>query len=69
MVHTKPICPECKSKNVEIVADDGLDFLKCSDCGLNELEGDEVLPGQKTSQREKGRYSPYKTGGQGRSKN
>jgi len=66
----KPICPKCKSTNVTLYEDDGISFLACNVCGYDEL--DELYPaedvGEKTSQREKGRYTPYKSGGKGRTR-
>lgn len=62
----KPICPGCHSKNVKVIKDNSLTFIQCKACGYDELAGDEVFPEQRTSQREKGRFSPYKAGGKGR---
>jgi hypothetical protein len=61
-------CPRCKSDNVKVV--DYMDFqcIICSDCGFDERETYEVYPEQKTSQKEKGRYTPYKQGGSFRNK-
>ena len=56
-------CPKCKSL---VHVEDKLSFIECK-CGYDELGEDEVFPEQRTSQREKGKYSPYKTGGRGRS--
>ncbi|MBS3126677.1 hypothetical protein J4228_00770 [Candidatus Woesearchaeota archaeon] len=63
---TKPTCPECKSTHVTPIEDDGIEYIQCKACGFDELTGDEVFPEQTTSQREKGKYSPYKTGGKER---
>ncbi len=60
----KPKCPQCGSSKV-IEHKNYIKFITCNNCGYNELEEDTNL-GQRTSQREKGRFSPYKTGGKGR---
>ena len=61
-------CPQCKSIKVKITEDSGLEIVQCKDCGYNELEDDETFPETRTSQKAKGSYSPYKTGGKNRSK-
>ena len=62
----KPVvCPRCGSLKIQVLEAEDLFFVKCRSCGYDEL-GAEVLPEQRTSQREKARYSPYKTGGKGR---
>lgn len=65
----KKLCPKCKSSNITVHEDDGISFIACKTCGYDELE--EFYPeemGERTSQKEKGRYSPYKAGGKGRSR-
>ena len=62
-------CPICKSTNTVIEEVEGLDFLKCKDCGFDESEDWDLSdPGEKKSQKAKGRYSVYKRGGGGRSR-
>jgi len=63
----KKKCPKCGSFNVAIHKED-IEFLTCKSCGYDELVEDTLVEGQRTSQREKGRYSPYKTGGKGRTR-
>jgi len=58
-------CPQCRSEVVDVTRHNGLVFLHCRRCGYDDALH-EVVPGQRTSQREKGRYSPYKAGGKGR---
>ena len=61
----KQRCPKCGSDQIEIY--DDLAFIKCKNCGYDEL-GSEPLPYDvRKSQREKGKYSPYKTAGNKRS--
>lgn len=59
-------CPKCKSLNIKIIEDNGLSFIQCLQCGYDELEDDDAFPETRTSQKAKGRYSPYKTGGKQR---
>jgi len=66
----KQLCPKCKSSNITMHEDEGISFITCKTCGYDEMEelypsGD---PGERTSQKEKARHSPYKTGGKGRSR-
>lgn len=57
-------CPKCKSTDVTVHEDEGLSFVTCNSCDYDELE--EFYPSERTSQREKARYSPYKAGRKGR---
>ena len=61
----KPKCPKCGSFNVVVHKND-FEFLNCKSCGYDELVEDTFVEGQRTSQREKSRYNPYKVGGKGR---
>ena len=61
-------CPKCDSANIKLVDYLGIKAVKCNDCGFDETEQYEVFPDEKVSQKEKGRYSPYKKGGKGRTK-
>ncbi|MBI2668310.1 hypothetical protein HYX14_00550 [Candidatus Woesearchaeota archaeon] len=54
-------CPKCHSVKVQVTEHNGLSFVKCRQCGYDELE-ESYVPAQKTSQREKARYTPYKAG-------
>lgn len=65
---SKPQCPQCGSTNVKDLQDNGIDYIQCLKCGYDELESDDEFPHQRSTQREKGRYSPYKTGGKTRGK-
>ena len=42
--------------------------IKCNNCGFDERVVYDVYPEQKTSQKAKGNYSPYKAGGSGRAR-
>ena len=55
-------CPRCRSKNVVII-EDNLGFIKCNDCGFNELDEFSAWAEPRKSQREKPKYNVYKTGG------
>lgn len=59
-------CPQCGSSEV-IEYEDDITFLVCKSCGYDELQQGTVA-GERTSQREKARFSPYKTGGKGRTR-
>ena len=56
-------CPKCKSSNIKIVDYLSVKCIICKDCGFDESKQYDVFPENKVSQKEKGRYSPYKTGG------
>ena len=56
-------CPKCGSDNVKIYNYLGVNAVNCSSCGFDESVVYEAVPEQKTSQKAKGRYNVYKTGG------
>ena len=56
-------CPKCGSKNIKLYNYLGAKVVKCSSCGFDESSVYEVYPEQKTSQKAKGKYAVYKTGG------
>ncbi|MBD3313949.1 hypothetical protein GF345_05900 [Candidatus Woesearchaeota archaeon] len=60
-------CPKCKSADVQMVHYRGAKALVCSNCGYDEREDIDTFPEKRETQREKQRYSPYKTGGASRS--
>ena len=62
----KAKCPQCGSSEVKIHRDD-IEFITCKSCGYDELVEETFVEGR-TSQREKGRYTPYKAGGKGRTR-
>ncbi len=61
-------CPKCFSRDIKIANYLGVKTVKCRDCGWDETTVYEVYSQQKTSQKAKGRYSPYKTGGKQRTR-
>ena len=64
----KTKCPKCGSKNIKIVDYMGAKVLVCKKCGYDERDSLSIVPEQRTSQREKTRHSPYRTGGGKRTK-
>ncbi len=55
-------CPQCHSKNIKKQMYAGLDCVICKDCGFDErILQDE--PNAKKSQKAKGSFSPYRSGG------
>ena len=61
-------CPKCHSSRASKLEHHDLSFIQCPECGYDELEENSGAEVRK-SQREKSRFSPYKTGGKGRTKN
>jgi|TARA_B100001971_G_C18088562_1_gene482228 predicted Zn-ribbon and HTH transcriptional regulator len=61
-------CPKCKSENIELVNYLDIKATKCNDCSYDERKQYEVYPEDKVSQKAKGKYTPYKTGGRGRTR-
>ncbi len=57
------ICPKCGSKAVKFYNYLNIKVLKCSKCKFDERSLYDVYPEQKTSQKEKGKYTKYKIGG------
>mgnify|MGYP001590124492 FL=1 len=61
-------CPKCGSKNIKLGNYLGVKVVKCNKCGFDESSVYEIYPEQKKSQKAKGRYTPYKTGGSQRTR-
>ncbi|MEK6946360.1 MAG: hypothetical protein AABX32_02030 [Nanoarchaeota archaeon] len=61
-------CPKCSSKDIKLLSYLGITVIKCSKCGFDERIVYDVYPEQKTSQKAKGNYSVYKTGGSQRAR-
>ncbi|MFO8016981.1 MAG: hypothetical protein R6U32_07835 [Candidatus Woesearchaeota archaeon] len=59
-------CPICGSGNIRTRKYRGAECIVCSNCGYDQCsEYDTASEGRK-SQKHKGRYTPYKTGGSSR---
>ena len=56
-------CPKCGSENVQFTEFMGVECVVCNTCGYNEEEELNASPEGRTSQKAKGKYSPYKAGG------
>lgn len=65
----KSKCPKCNSNKIKIINYMGIECVICNNCGFDETESYEVFPEDKKSQKAKGSYTPYKSGGFGRGKN
>ena len=56
-------CPKCSSYNLEPYLYQSVEVIKCKECGFDEGEELEQYPTEKTSQKAKGKYNVYKSGG------
>jgi len=61
-------CPKCGSKDVKLYGYLGIKAIKCNNCGFDERNVYEVYPEEKKSQKAKGEYAVYKTGGSQRTR-
>jgi len=61
-------CPKCGSLNIKFSKYFGIQTIKCGNCGFDESSVYDVYPEQKKSQKAKGAYAVYKTGGIQRTK-
>ena len=61
-------CPKCGSKNIKMYDYLSAKVVICSNCGFDEASVYEVFPEEKTSQKAKGNYAVYKTGGSQRTR-
>jgi len=61
-------CPKCQSEDIELIEYQGGKFLKCNKCKFDESKEMDQYADQKSSQKAKGSFSPYKTGGSQRTK-
>lgn len=59
-------CPKCGSEKVKTVNYEGVSCIICLECGYDETMEMDTWPESRSSQKEKGRYSPYKAGGKAR---
>ena len=62
----KKKCPKCASSKIKIIDYMGIKCVVCKNCGFDESKQYDVFPGEKKSQKAKGKYTPYKVGGFGR---
>ncbi|MBT7902896.1 hypothetical protein HN587_03460 [Candidatus Woesearchaeota archaeon] len=60
------ICPKCKSKNVKIIIYCETNCMICNDYGYDTRNELDITPEQKSNQKVKSQFSPYKTGGKNR---
>lgn len=61
------ICPVCKSTETEVIEEEGFEFLVCKKCKYDEREEFDVYPGERSTQKGKSGFTPYKRGGAQRS--
>lgn len=61
-------CPRCKSTDVILQKYRGIVVRVCRTCGYDESLEFENEAGEKGSQKAKGSYSPYKSGGPSRTR-
>lgn len=54
-------CSKCGSEKIKKYKYENIDCYQCLKCNYDSCEEQE-FPEQRTSQREKGRYNPYKAG-------
>ena len=61
-------CTKCGSGNVKFSKYMNIKIIKCSSCGFDESSVYDIVPEQKASQKAKGKYAIYKTGGSSRTR-
>lgn len=61
-------CPKCGSKEIKKEDYMGVSCIKCPNCGYDEASQYDVYPEEKTSQKAKESFTPYKSGGGKRTK-
>lgn len=59
----KDHCPRCSSEDIKFASYLGKQFLVCNKCQYDERELYDVFPEERTSQKAKKEFSPYKSGG------
>jgi ribosome-binding protein aMBF1 (putative translation factor) len=55
-------CPKCGSDNIKIVDYMNSKIKVCKDCNYDERDELEEVPDQRNTQREKRKFSPYRSG-------
>jgi len=66
MIKNKTIkmkCPKCASANIIIEEYMGAQCIICNNCNYNQTAELDIYAENKISQKQKGRHTPYKTGG------
>ena len=61
-------CPKCGSYDIEPYMYQLVEVMKCNLCGFDEGSAFDEPHGRKKSQKAKGNYSVYKTGGSARTR-
>ena len=56
-------CKKCGSSKIKVVDFMGSKIYYCTECGYDERDELNIVSEERNTQREKTRYSPYKTGG------
>lgn len=56
-------CPKCSSFDIEPYLYQSTEVIKCNNCGFDEGSSYDVFPEENRSQKAKGKYNIYKTGG------
>ena len=59
-------CPKCESSDIKMFEYMGTKIIKCQSCGFDEGKMLDEFPSEKSNQKAKGIYSPYKSGGHSR---
>jgi ribosomal protein L37AE/L43A len=54
-------CSKCGSTKIKMVEFMGSKMYYCTECGYDERDEASIVPEERTSQKEKARYSPYKS--------
>ena len=55
-------CPKCGSNDLVFIDYAGIKCIVCKKCGYDERDEYALDMGEKTNQKAKGEYSPYKSG-------
>lgn len=61
-------CPDCGSLNTRNITYLDVDCIVCNECGFDEREELDTYPQDRTNQKAKASYSPYRSGGKGRTR-
>ena len=61
-------CSRCNSNKINKYKYSGVECYRCLDCGFDSCAELDDVSQQRTSQKAKGKYSPYKSGGKSRTR-